>query len=235
MLPELIDFVLHLDRHLDAALTQYGTLTYALLFGIVFLETGVVVTPFLPGDSLLFAAGALAARGSLDPVLLLVLLTAAAILGDTVNYWIGALVGPRVFRAERARLFRRDHLERAHRFYETYGGITVVLARFLPIFRTFVPFVAGIGRMTYHRFLTYNVAGGILWVSLFVVGGYYFGNLQVVRDNFTLVILAIILISLLPASLETLRHVRRARQAPTIRPTASSAGPGRRADHPPGG
>ena len=213
MLQVLIDFVLHLDVHLDVALRQYGTLTYALMFGIVFVETGFVVTPFLPGDSLLFAAGALAARGALDPVLLIGLLAAAAILGDTVNYWIGAMVGPRVFRAERSRFLRRDHLERTHRFYETYGGITVVLARFLPIFRTFVPFVAGIGRMTYRRFLLYNVAGGVVWVALFVAGGFYFGNLPLVRENFTLVILAIIMISVLPAGVEALRHARAARRA----------------------
>ncbi len=213
MLQVLIDFVLHLDVHLDAALRQYGTLTYGLMFGIIFVETGFVVTPFLPGDSLLFAAGALAARGALDPAVLVAVLAAAAILGDTVNYWIGAIVGPRVFRAERSRLFRREHLERTHRFYETYGGITVVLARFLPIFRTFVPFVAGIGRMTYRRFLMYNVAGGLLWVALFVGGGFYFGNLPVVRENFTLVILAIIIISVLPAGVEALRHTRAARRA----------------------
>lgn len=213
MLQVLIDFVLRLDVHLDVALRQYGTLTYALMFGIIFVETGFVVTPFLPGDSLLFAAGALAARGALDPALLIGLLAAAAILGDTVNYWIGAIVGPRVFRAEESRFLRRDHLERTHRFYETYGGITVVLARFLPIFRTFVPFVAGIGRMTYRRFLMYNVAGGVAWVALFVAGGFYFGNLPVVRENFTLVILAIIIISVLPAGVEAFRHARAARRA----------------------
>lgn len=213
MIGILVDFVLHLDVHLDAALRQYGMLTYALMFGVVFVETGFVITPFLPGDSLLFAAGALAARGSLDPVLLIALLGAAAILGDTVNYWIGAIVGPRVFHAERSRFLRRDHLQRTHRFYETYGGITVILARFLPIFRTFVPFVAGIGRMTYRRFLLYNVTGGIAWVALFVGGGFYFGNLPVVRENFTLVVLAIIIISVLPAGWEALRHMRAARRA----------------------
>lgn len=213
MFQVLIDFVLRLDVHLDAALRQYGTLTYALMFGIIFIETGLVVTPFLPGDSLLFTAGALAARGALDPVLLIALLAAAAILGDTVNYWIGAIVGPRIFRAERSRWLRRDHLERTHRFYETYGGITVVLARFLPIFRTFVPFVAGIGRMTYRHFLMYNVVGGVVWVALLVGGGFYFGNLPVVRENFTLVILVIIVISVLPAGIEALRHSRAARRA----------------------
>ena len=213
ILAQFIDIVLHLDQHLAWFLHEYGVWIYVLLFAIVFAETGLVVTPFLPGDSLLFAAGALAARGALDPVLLIGLLAAAAILGDTVNYWIGAMVGPRVFRAERSRFLRRDHLERTHRFYETYGGITVVLARFLPIFRTFVPFVAGIGRMTYRRFLMYNVVGGVVWVTLFVAGGFYFGNLPAVRENFTLVILAIIIISVLPAGVEALRHARAARRA----------------------
>ena len=213
MLDILLDFILNLDDHLDAALRQYGALTYVLMFGIVFAETGFVITPFLPGDSLLFAAGALAARGGLDPWLLVMILAAAAILGDTVNYWIGAMVGPRVLRGERNRWLRRDHLERTHRFYETYGGITVILARFLPIFRTFVPFVAGIGRMTYRRFLFYNVAGGIAWVAVFVSGGLLFGNLPVVQKNFTLVILAIIFISVLPAGFETLRHMRASRKA----------------------
>jgi membrane-associated protein len=213
MVDVLVDFILRLDVHLDAALRQYGTLTYALLFGIIFAETGFVVTPFLPGDSLLFAAGALSARGGLDPVVLVALLTAAAVLGDTVNYWAGAVVGPRVFRREGSRFLRRDHLERTHRFYETYGGITVILARFLPIFRTFVPFVAGIGRMTYRRFLLYNVLGGVVWVALFVFGGYYFGNLPVVRENFTLVILAIVFVSVLPAGVEALRHLRAGRKA----------------------
>jgi membrane-associated protein len=212
MLDILLDFILHLDDHLDAALRQYGALTYVLMFGIVFAETGFVITPFLPGDSLLFAAGALAARGGLDPWLLVMILAAAAILGDTVNYWIGAMVGPRALRGERNRWLRRDHLERTHRFYETYGGITVILARFLPIFRTFVPFVAGIGRMTYRRFLFYNVAGGIAWVAVFVSGGFLFGNLPVVQKNFTLVILAIVFISVLPAGFETLRHMRAARK-----------------------
>ncbi|HEU4797593.1 MAG TPA: DedA family protein [bacterium] len=223
-LRDLLDFILHLDTHLDALLSTYGALTYAVLFVVIFLETGVVVTPFLPGDSLLFAAGALAARGSLDRVLLIVVLAAAAIGGDTVNYWIGNFVGPRVFHG-RSRWLRKDYLDRTHRFYETYGGITIVLARFVPIFRTFVPFVAGIGRMTYWRFLIYNVAGGVVWVTMFVLGGYLFGNLPVVRRNFTLVMGAIILLSLIPAVVEVLRH----------RAKASSADRGRRADRPPAG
>jgi membrane-associated protein len=213
---DLLDFILHLDTHLDALLSAYGALTYAVLFVVIFLETGVVVTPFLPGDSLLFAAGALAARGSLDRVMLVAALSAAAVLGDTVNYWIGSLIGPRVFR-ERSRWFRRDYLDRTHRFYETYGGITIVLARFVPIFRTFVPFVAGIGRMTYWRFLVYNVAGGVAWVTMFVLGGYLFGNLPVVRRNFTLVMAAIVLLSLIPAVVEVIRHRSRSSSEDRVR------------------
>lgn len=215
-LRDLLDFILHLDTHLDALLSAYGALTYVLLFAVIFLETGVVVTPFLPGDSLLFAAGAMAARGSLDRVVLIVVLAAAAIAGDTVNYWIGNFVGPRVFRG-RSRWLRKDYLDRTHRFYETYGGITIVLARFVPIFRTFVPFVAGIGRMTYWRFLVYNVAGGVVWVTLFVLGGYLFGNLPVVRRNFTLVMGAIILLSLIPAAVEVVRHRAKASSADRVR------------------
>jgi len=222
MVQEFLDFLLHIDTHLDAVLRQYGSATYGLLALVIFLETGFVVTPFLPGDSLLFAAGALAARGTLDPVLLIVLLTVAAIAGDTVNYWIGTVVGPRVFR-DGSRWFRKEHLDRAHRFYEAYGGITIVLARFLPVFRTFAPFVAGIARMTYWKFLAYNVSGGIAWVAAFTLGGYFFGNLPLVQRNFAFVIAGIVVISLLPAVVEAVRH----------RIRASSAGRARRAGHPP--
>ena len=219
---EFIEFLLHVDQHLDALLRQYGTLTYALLAAVIFLETGLVITPFLPGDSLLFASGALAARGSLDWPWLILLLSAAAISGNTVNYWIGRLVGAKAFR-EQSRWFRRDYLERTHRFYERYGGMTIVLTRFLPIFRTFAPFVAGIGRMSVVRFLIYNVAGGALWVTLLVLAGYLFGNLPVVRRNFPLVVAGIIVVSLIPAAVETLRH--RGRQ--------HGADPGRPATRPP--
>lgn len=208
MLDTLVEFILHLDRHIDAVVVQYGTWAYALLFAVIFAETGLVLTPFLPGDSLLFTVGALAARGSLSVSGLILLLAAAAIAGDTVNYWIGAAVGPRIFRAERSRWLNRKHLDRTHQFYEKYGSLTIVLARFVPIVRTFAPFVAGLGRMTYWRFLIYNVVGGIVWVVLFVLGGYFFGNLPVVRDNFTLVILAIIVISLVPPLVEFVRHRR---------------------------
>jgi membrane-associated protein len=210
---QVIDLVLHVDKYLDLIIQQYGLLTYVLLFVIVFCETGLVVTPFLPGDSLLFAVGAFAARGSLDVVVALVVLAAAAILGDTVNYWIGAVVGPKVFHKENVRFLNRKHLDRTHEFYERYGGKTIVIARFVPIVRTFAPFVAGIGKMTYGRFLSYNVFGGLLWVLLFVLGGFYFGNIGIVRRNFSLVIIAIVLISILPGVIETLRQRARSRAA----------------------
>jgi membrane-associated protein len=204
----LIDFVLHIDQHLDAIIQSYGTWTYVLVFGIVFCETGFVVTPFLPGDSLLFALGAFASRGSLDLALVLVLLAAAAILGDTVNYWAGAIVGPKVFHTESTRFLNKKHLQRTHEFYERHGGKTIIIARFVPIIRTFAPFVAGIGKMSYGKFLAYNVVGGVAWVVLFVLGGYYFGNLPLVKRNFTFVIMAIIVISVIPAVVEWLRHWR---------------------------
>jgi len=211
--PQVIDLVLHVDKYLDLIIQQYGLLTYVLLFVIVFCETGLVVTPFLPGDSLLFAVGAFAARGSLDVVVALVVLAMAAILGDTVNYWIGAVVGPKVFHKENVRFLNRKHLDRTHEFYERYGGKTIVIARFVPIVRTFAPFVAGIGRMTYGHFLSYNVFGGLLWVLLFVLGGFYFGNIGIVRNNFSLVIIAIVLISIMPGVIEALRHRARSRAA----------------------
>ena len=204
-----LDALLHVDHHLTALVQHYGVWTYAILFLVVLCETGLVVTPVLPGDSLLFAAGALAAQGALRPFTLCWVLTLAAVVGDTVNYGIGAAVGPTIFAQHRAWLFKREHLDRAHRFYERYGGKTIVLARFMPIIRTFAPFVAGIGRMTYRRFLAYNVAGGVVWVALFVYGGYHFGNLPAVRRHFSLVILLIIVVSILPALFEALRHRRR--------------------------
>jgi membrane-associated protein len=212
-IPRLIDIVLHVDAYLDIIIQDYGLLTYVLLFVIVFCETGLVVTPFLPGDSLLFAVGTFAARGSLDVLVVLLVLGAAAILGDTVNYWIGAVVGPKVFHKENARFLNKKHLERTHEFYERYGGKTIVIARFVPIVRTFAPFVAGIGKMTYIHFLTYNVFGGALWVLLFVLGGFYFGNIPIVRRNFSLVIIAIVVISVLPGVIEALRHRAKARAA----------------------
>ena len=194
----VVDIFLNLDDYLSNLIKEYGTWTYLILFIIVFCETGLVVTPFLPGDSLLFAAGALAATGAMDPEMLFFLLTIAGILGDTVNYHIGQYFGPKVFNKENVRFLNKEHLERTHRFYEKHGGKTIIIARFIPIIRTFAPFVAGVGNMSYGRFLFYNVIGAIIWVSSFVYLGYYFGNLPVVKDNFSLVIVGIIIISLLP-------------------------------------
>jgi membrane-associated protein len=204
LLRSVIDFFLHLDQHLSQAISQYGGWTHLLLFLIVFCETGLVVTPFLPGDSLLFAAGTFAALGALDLWLIILLLVVAAILGDTVNYWVGAYVGPRAFSGN-MRFLKQEYLDRTRAFYEKHGGKTIIMARFVPIIRTFAPFVAGVGAMSYPRFITYNVVGAVLWVVLFVLGGYFFGNIRVVRENFTLVILAIIGISLLPIIVESLR------------------------------
>jgi len=201
-----VDFFLHLDQHLAEVIQRYGTSTYALLFLIVFLETGLVVTPLLPGDSLLFAAGSFAGLGLLRFWPLFFLLCAAAILGDTVNYAIGARLGPRVFHYPKSRFFNPEHLKKTHAFYEKYGGKTIIIARFVPIVRTFAPFVAGIGAMSYARFLGYNVIGGVLWVSVCLSSGYFFGNLPLVKQNFSLVVIAIVFISLLPAVIEYLRH-----------------------------
>ena len=198
LLAHAVEFILHLDRHLDLFIRDYGTWAYALLFLIIFAETGLVVTPFLPGDSLLFAAGAIAARGSLDVGLLAVSLAVAAIVGDAVNYWIGHTLGDRLVGGKRIRLIKQEHLDRTHQFYERHGARTIILARFVPIVRTFAPFVAGLGHMTYRRFATYNIVGGITWIALFVIGGFYFGNLAVVQQHFGLVIIGIILISFVP-------------------------------------
>jgi membrane-associated protein len=200
----LINLFFHLDKNLAIVISNYGNLTYGLLFLIIFMETGFVVTPFLPGDSLLFAAGALSATTSLQIYLVYFLLLFAAILGDTVNYWAGHFVGPKVFQRD-TKLFKKEHLMRAHKFYEKYGGQAIVLARFIPIVRTFAPFVAGIAKMSYGHFLMYNVLGGTLWVSLFVWGGYFFGNLAFVKANFHYVVLVIIVLSLMPIFIEWLK------------------------------
>ncbi len=200
----VVDFFLHLDEHLNQIVTTYGVWTHLILFAIVFAETGLVVTPFLPGDSLLFAAGALAALGSLDLWLLVVLLIGAAILGDSVNYWVGAWIGPRAFSGN-VRFLRKDYLERTRAFYEKHGGKTIILARFVPIIRTFAPFVAGVGAMSYPRFIVYNIIGAVLWVGLFVPLGYFFGNMPTVKNNFSLVIFAIIGISVMPIAVEMFR------------------------------
>jgi membrane-associated protein len=201
----LIDLFLHLDKHLHEIILQYGTLTYVILFGVIFAETGLVFTPFLPGDSLLFAAGTFAAIGSLNVHLLFLLLTIAAILGDTVNYWIGNYFGPKVFE-KKIRFLKKEHLEKTHQFYEKHGGKTIIIARFIPIIRTFAPFVAGVGAMTYSKFILFNIVGGVLWCALFVYGGYFFGNLPVVKNNFSIVIVVIIFISILPGIIEFIRH-----------------------------
>ena len=210
LIDTLLDYALHLDKHLHVIIQDYGVWTYLILFAIIFCETGLVVTPFLPGDSLLFAIGTFAALGSLDLGLTVVLLSLAAILGDAVNYAIGHRLGPRVFSRDGVRFLNRDYLDRTHRFYERYGAKTIVIARFVPIIRTFAPFVAGIGRMTYARFALYHVAGGIGWILSLTLAGYLFGNIPLVRKNFSLVILVIIIISILPALVEVLRQRRRA-------------------------
>lgn len=209
LLLQLVDILLHLDRYLGGFVQDYGAWIYLLLFLIVFAETGLVVTPFLPGDSLLFVAGTLAAAGGMDLTWLCAVLITAAILGDTVNYWIGDWLGLRLFQDPNARFLKRDYLDRTHRFYERHGGKTIIIARFVPIVRTFAPFVAGIGKMTYARFLAYNVVGALLWVLSLVIAGYYFGNLPFVKKNLTLVIFGIIILSILPGVVEYLRHKRR--------------------------
>ncbi|MGH7565760.1 MAG: DedA family protein [Gemmatimonadota bacterium] len=212
-----IDLFLHLDRHLAEFIALHGPWVYGLLFLVVFAETGLVVTPFLPGDSLLFAVGALAARGALDLGLATLLLLSAAILGDTVNYAVGHYLGPRILTAEdrsgfRHRLLNRKHLDRTHAFFERHGGKAVVLGRFVPIVRTFVPFVAGAGSMRYSSFLAYNVIGGLAWVGLCVGAGYAFGNVPAVKNNFSLVVIGIVLVSVLPMAIEFIKARRRSAQ-----------------------
>lgn len=205
----IIIFLLHLDKYLDTIIRSYGTWTYGLLFIIIFCETGLVITPVLPGDSILFAAGAFAAIGSLNVYWLFILLSLAAIIGDTINYWIGHFIGPRIFQKETGWFLNKKYLERTHQFYEKHGGKTIIIARFIPIIRTFAPFVAGIGQMSYWRFISYNIVGGLTWPALFIFGGYYFGNIPFAKNNFSLVILAIIIISIMPAIIEFLRGIRR--------------------------
>jgi membrane-associated protein len=204
---QVIDFFLHLDKHLAQIVSDYGGWTYGILFLTIFCETGLVVTPFLPGDSLLFAAGALAAIGALDPHLLFLLLVLAGVLGNTANYSIGRFVGAKVFTSD-GRFFKKQYLEKANKFYEKHGGKAVIIGRFLPIFRTFVPFVAGIGAMTYARYSLYNIIGSTLWVGLFIYAGYFFGNLPFVQKHFSLVILVLLLIPGFPGVIEFIRHRR---------------------------
>jgi len=200
----IFEIFLHLDRHLSEIITQYGVWTYGILFFVIFIETGFVVTPFLPGDSLLFAAGTFAALNSLDLYALIILLTLAAVLGDTTNYWIGYTIGERAYR-ENFRWLNKKHLDRTHEFFERHGGKTIFLARFVPIVRTFAPFVAGIGRMSYGYFISYNFLGGTAWVILLLLTGYAFGNIPVVKHNFSLAIMGVILISLVPIGFELIR------------------------------
>ena len=208
---KFIDIFLHLDEYLGTIIHDYGTLTYLFLFIVIFMETGLVVTPFLPGDSLIFAAGAFAGLGSLNPFIIFGLLSFAAIIGDTVNYWIGHAIGPRAFSGN-IRFLKKEYLDRTHAFYEKHGGKTIILARFIPIIRTFAPFVAGVGAMTYVKFISYNIIGGVLWVALFTFVGYFFGNLPIVQNNFSLVIMAIILISVMPAVIEFVKEKIRQRK-----------------------
>lgn len=206
LLAQFFDIILHLDKHLTVLIQTYGTWVYLILFMIIFCETGLVVTPFLPGDSLLFVSGAMAASGALDVHGLFALLVLASFSGDNTNYWTGRYLGPRVFSREHSRLLNPAHIERTQRFYEKHGGKTVILARFLPIIRTFAPFVAGIGRMQYRQFLFYSFAGGVFWIGFFVYGGYYFGNIPFVKNNLTAFILGIIVISVLPGIVGYLRE-----------------------------
>ena len=206
LLTQLMDVVLHLDQHLQALVASHGAWIYLILFLIVFCETGLVVTPFLPGDSLLFVAGTVAAAGGMDIHLLVLLLIIAAVLGDAVNYGVGHYIGPRIFSHSDSRWLNPKHLQRAHDFYEKYGGKTIIIARFVPIVRTYAPFVAGAASMTYSRFALYNVSGAVLWVTSLGYAGYFFGNLPVIKNNLTLVIIGIIILSILPGVIEILRH-----------------------------
>lgn len=214
----IIDWLLHLDDHMRQLVVDHGAWTYLILFAIVFCETGLVVTPFLPGDSLLFVAGALAGEGSLDLMMVMGVLLVAAVLGDTVNYHIGHYIGPKVFREDRdSRWLKKKHLDRTHRFFEKYGGKTIIIARFVPIVRTFAPFVAGVGAMTYARFLLYNILGAILWVVSLTLAGYWFGKKEWVKNNFEVVVLAIIVISLIPVVIELINARRHMKHDATTR------------------
>jgi membrane-associated protein len=205
LIAQFVDIVLHLDKHLVWVVQNYGTYVYAILFVIIFCETGLVVTPFLPGDSLLFVAGTLAATGHMEVHGLAAALAAASLLGDNTNYWIGRFTGPRIFRSHEARLLNRAHLDRTRIFYERHGGKTIVIARFMPIVRTFAPFVAGIGRMHYGQFVAYSLAGSVFWISFFVYGGYLFGNVPFIKQNLTWFIIGIVIVSVMPGAVTWLR------------------------------
>ena len=209
----IIDFILHIDQHLTELAAQYGAWIYGILFLIIFCETGLVVMPLLPGDSLLFAAGSIAAIGKMNIHLMVVLLIIAAILGDAVNFMIGKFFGEKLFANPNSKIFKQSHLQKTQQFYAKHGGKTIILARFIPIVRTFAPFVAGMGHMTYHHFLAYNVIGGVLWVTIFSYLGYFFGNLPIVKDNLSLVLIAVIVLSILPSIIEIISHKRAANNA----------------------
>ena len=209
----IIDFILHIDQHLTELAAQYGVWIYGILFLIIFCETGLVVMPLLPGDSLLFAAGSIAAIGKMNIHLMVVLLIIAAILGDAVNFMVGKYFGEKLFSNPNSKIFKQSHLQKTQQFYAKHGGKTIILARFIPIVRTFAPFVAGMGHMSYHHFLAYNVIGGVLWVTIFSYLGYFFGNLPIVKDNLSLVLVAIIVLSILPGIIEIIRHKRAANKA----------------------
>ena len=211
MVKETIDFIFHVDKHMGLMIQNFGSWSYLFLFVIIFVETGLVVAPFLPGDSLLFTAGAFAAQGAFDIFRLSVILIAASIIGDNVNYFIGRTIGSGIYKAN-SRVLKKEYLDRTHAFYEKHGGKTIILAKFVPIVRTFAPFVAGVGKMGYLHFLSYDIAAAFLWISIFVGGGFCFGNTRVVKDNFSIVIIAIILISIMPAVIEYYRHRMRARK-----------------------
>lgn len=205
-LTQFIDLFLHLDKSLSNVIQTYGSTTYIILFVVILCETGLVILPFLPGDSLLFAAGAFAAKGDMDITLLFLTLCIAAISGDSINYEVGRLIGPRIARREKSRFVNKEHIAKTHEFYEKYGAKTIIIARFIPIIRTFAPFVAGLGNMGYKKFLHYNVIGGIAWVAICLFAGYLFGNIPLVKQNFTMVIFAIIIVSILPAVIEYIRQ-----------------------------
>lgn len=206
LLTEFIDIILHLDRHLNWLIQNYENWIYLILFLIIFCETGLVITPFLPGDSLLFVAGTIAASGAMDVQFLVILLMLAAFSGDNTNYWIGRYLGPKIFTRTDSRILNRKHLEKTNRFYEKHGGKTIIFARFLPIFRTYVPFVAGIGRMVYSRFMTYSALGSFFWINSFIFGGYFFGNVPIVKNNLSFFILGIVLISVIPGIIQFTRN-----------------------------
>ncbi len=212
LIQQLVDFMLHFDEYLAEVIARYGTWTLVILFAIIFMETGLVVTPFLPGDSLIFAAGTFAAQGAFSPWAVFILLSIAAVLGDTVNYWIGHRVGAKAYTGE-VRWIKKEHMQRTHAFFEKHGGKTIFLARFVPIVRTFAPFVAGVSRMPYGFFIRWNIIGGITWVAIFTALGYFFGNIPFVQQHFELVIVAIVVISLVPAVVEVLRSRKELRHA----------------------